>query len=200
MFRDKLVARGIRGVIGMARSFKIMDDNKSGTLDIQEFWKALCDYRIPISPEECRQLFDLFDINGDGDISYDELMRSVAGELNPIRKEFVQRAFKKVDKDNSGILDIKDIQGTYNAKHHPDVKAGKKTEDEVLAEFLDTFEAHHALKNPQDKDRKITLQEFIEYYTNVGATIDNDQYFELMITNAWNLNNASYAKGWGSEI
>ena len=43
------------------------------------------------------------------------------------------------------------------------------------------------------------MEEFIEYYTNVGSSIDNDQYFELMMTNAWNLNNKSYAKGWGAE-
>lgn len=199
-FRKTLADRGIRGVIGMGRSFRIMDDNRSGTLDVQEFWKALCDYRIPISPEECRKLFDLFDTDASGEISYDELMRAVVGELNQIRKEFVTRAFKKADKDNSGILDIADIRGTYNAKMHPDVKSGKKTEDEVLSEFLDTFEAHHALKNPSSKDRKVTLVEFCEYYANVGSTIDDDKYFELMITNAWNLNNASYAKGWGSEI
>lgn len=55
-------------------------------------------------------------------------MRNVVGEMNPIRKEHVKRAFKKVDKDGSGILDIRDIQGVYNAKLHPDVKSGKKTE------------------------------------------------------------------------
>ena len=49
-------------------------------------------------------------------------MRAVAGEMSPIRKAFVAKAFKKIDKDNSGILDIKDIQGVYNAKEHPDVK------------------------------------------------------------------------------
>lgn len=184
----------------MGRSFRIMDDNQSGSLDIQEFWKALCDYRITVSPEECRALFDLFDLDGNGEINYDELMRAVAGDLSPIRKEFVQRAFKKADKDNSGVLTLSDIRGTYNAKHHPDVKAGKRTEDEILSEFLDTFEAHHAIKNPDDRDGKITLAEFIEYYANVGSTIDDDKYFELMITNAWNLNNVSYAKGWGGEI
>lgn len=45
-----------------------------------------------------------------------------------------------MDKDGNGILDINDIKGVYNAKMHPDVKAGKKTEDEILGEFLDTFE------------------------------------------------------------
>jgi hypothetical protein len=44
----------------------------------------------------------------------------------------------------------------------------------------------------------IDLDEFIEYYRNVGASIENDQYFELMITNAWNLNNTSYGKGFAS--
>ena len=139
-------------------------------------------------------------MNDDGEVSYDELMRAIAGEMNPIRKDFVARAFKKIDRDGSGVLDMKDIKGTYNAKMHPDVKQGKRTEDEILSEFLDTFELHHAMKHPEDRDGKITLKEFQEYYNNISSTIDNDQYFELMITNAWNLNNASYAKGWGGEI
>ena len=33
-FRDKLASRGARGLLGMQRIFKIMDDNGSGTLDI----------------------------------------------------------------------------------------------------------------------------------------------------------------------
>jgi Ca2+-binding EF-hand superfamily protein len=53
------------------------------------------------------------------------------------------QAFELMDKDGSGELDINDIRGTYNARMHPDVKSGKKTEDEILLEFLETFEAHH---------------------------------------------------------
>lgn len=141
----------------------------------------------------------MFDINGDGSISYDELMRSVIGEMNPFRKQLVKRAFDKLDRNGNGIIEIDDIKGVYNAKFHPEVKAGKKTEEEVLFEFLDTFELHHSIKHPQDKDRRITLNEFTEYYNNVSASIDNDQYFELMMTNAWNLNNTSYKRGWGGE-
>lgn len=200
MFKDKLAARGARGVIGMQRIFKIMDDNGSGTLEIQEFWKALCDFRVDLSPEECRALFDKFDLDQNGEVSYDELMLAVAGDMNPLRKDFVTKAFKKIDRDGSGILDMKDIRQTYNAKEHPDVKQGKKTEDEVLTEFLDTFEVHHSMKHPEDRDGKVTLKEFQEYYASISSTIDNDQYFELMITNAWNLNNQTYSKGWGGEI
>jgi len=37
-----------------------------------------------------------------------------------------------MDKDKSGEIDINDIRQSYNAKQHPDVKSGKKTEDEIL--------------------------------------------------------------------
>ena len=189
LFRSKLALRGARGILGMQRIFKIMDDNHNGFLEGPEFWKAICDFRISISPEDGRALFDLFDINGDGVISYDELMRSVIGEMTAYRKALVKRAFDRLDRNGNGIVELEDIKGFYNAKMHPDVRSGRKSEDEILTEFLDTFELHHSLKNPNDKDSKITLKEFVEYYNNVSASIDNDQYFELMMTNAWNLNN-----------
>jgi len=39
-------ARGARGILGLARIFKIMDDDRSGYLDKSEFNKALKDYRV----------------------------------------------------------------------------------------------------------------------------------------------------------
>jgi len=126
-------------------------------------------------------------------------MYAVAGEMNQVRRELVMRAFKKLDRDGSGIIDMRDIEGVYNAKLHPDVKSGRKTEQEVLAEFLDTFELHYSLLDKKARDGKIDLKEFMEYYRNVGASIDNDQYFELMITNAWNLNDKYYSQGFAAQ-
>ena len=74
-FKGKLASRGARGLLGMQRIFKIMDDNNNGTLEIQEFWKGCHDFRIAIDQDECRRLFDLCDINGDGTIDYNELLR-----------------------------------------------------------------------------------------------------------------------------
>mmetsp|Transcript_22962 Transcript_22962/g.35425 ORF Transcript_22962/g.35425 Transcript_22962/m.35425 type:complete len:188 (+) Transcript_22962:1883-2446(+) len=47
--RDKLATRGARGIIGLQRVFKILDDNNSKSLDQQEFYKALDQYRLRIS-------------------------------------------------------------------------------------------------------------------------------------------------------
>lgn len=121
----------------------------------------------------------------------------VVGDMNQNRKNFVKKAFDKLDRNHNGVVEIDDIKDVYNAKNHPDVKLGKKTEEEALSEFLDTFELHYSLAHPESRDRKITYDEFIEYYTNISMSIEDDRYFELMMTNAWNLNNvAPQNKGW----
>ena len=107
--------------------------------------------------------------------------------MTPQRLKLVQLAFKKLDRDGSGIVDINDIRGVYNATKHPDVISGKKKEDQVLNEFLETFEAHHHIMNGAKAEGQITLNEFVEYYTNISASIDLDEYFSLVMNNSWNL-------------
>ena len=99
------------------------------------------------------------------------------------------------------MLEPDDIKDVYNTRSHPAVLSGKKTEDEVLAEFLDTFEYHFNLLNMnKTKDQRISLEEFIEYYNNISMSIPDDQYFEVMMTNAWNLDNKpNYGRGWKGE-
>ncbi|OMJ76623.1 hypothetical protein SteCoe_23966 [Stentor coeruleus] len=199
--RDRLASRGGRGIIGLARQFKIMDDDNSHELDMQEFTKALRDYRVEISNNEIQALFKYIDRNRSGAVDYDEFLRSVRGPMNGFRKALVAKAFNKLDADNSEILDINDVKKFYNARGHPDVRSGKKTEDEVLGEFLETFEMHHNLDGGQN-DRRVTREEFDEYYNNISMSIDNDQYFELMMNNAWKLSEApAYTKNkaWRNE-
>ena len=76
--------------------------------------------------------------------------------MNQFRKGFVAKAFGRIDKDGNGVLNLDDVKGVYNAKHHPDVISGKKSEDEILYEFLDTFEMHYSLNHPGSKDRIIS--------------------------------------------
>ena len=68
-------------------------------------------------------------------------------------------------------------------------------------EFLETFETHHNVCNSQAPDHIVTREEFDEYYNNISSSIDNDQYFELMMNNAWKINEGdrSYGKGWSDQ-
>merc|ERR1719469_183234 len=200
-FREKLAKRGNRGIMGLGRSFKIADDDRSGDLGMEEFQKAIHDFRVGLQPAQSAKLFKVFDRDGSGSINYEEFLRGVRGVMNEFRVALAMKAFKIMDKDGSGILEIDDIRQKYNAKQHPDVKAGKKTEDEILYEFMDTFEQHHSDNKEDAQDGSVTKGEWVEYYNNVSMSVDRDDYFELMMNNAWNLKGDRVTKkAWGGEV
>lgn len=60
--------------------------------------------------------------------------------MNDFRRDLVERAYIILDKNNDGVIDVSDIKSIYNVKKHPDVLSGKKSEQAVLMEFLETFE------------------------------------------------------------
>ena len=181
-----------------------MDDDRSHTLSRSEFEKACRDFKLEMTSEDIGTMFQGFDLNRDGTIQYDEFLRVIRGDLNEFRLGLVERSFKKLDRDGSGIVEVNDLEGIYNAKKHPAVIEGRKTEQQVLQEFLETFENHHNLMNENSNDGAVTLEEFVEYYTNVSASIDDDMYFSAMMNAAWNIQGDAaqykkYAKGWAGE-
>ena len=180
-----------------------MDDNNSRSLDKYEFTKAITDYMLGFTEGEIQKLFSYFDFDRSGVIEFDEFIRAIRGPMNPNRKKIVALAFKKLDKDGNGWIDINDIRGVYTANKHPDVLQGKKTEDQILQEFLETFETAHAMRNNDAPNYVVTKEEFEEYYNNISASIDDDAYFKLMMENAWKLTEESRqgmgTKGWAQD-
>lgn len=186
VFRETLKSRGARGIAGLSRKFKIADDDNSGSIDFNEFKKCISEHALNWQPAQLKAVFDKFDDDKSGSISFDEFLIGVRGALNERRKQLVLLAFDILDADKSGVVELNDIQAKYDASKHPDVKTGKRTSAEVLSEFLDTFDT-------EEKDGKVTPSEFCKYYSNVSSSIDDDDYFELMIRNAWHI---SGGEGW----
>jgi calcyphosin len=124
-----------------------MDDDNSKSLNREEFKKAMRDFKVELPDEHLVIVFNAFDLNRDGTIDYDEFLRIIRGDLTPPRLALVKKAYGKLDRDGSGVVDINDIRGVYNGTKHPDVMSGKKTEDQILTEFLETFEMHHNIRN-----------------------------------------------------
>jgi len=60
------------------------------------------------------------------------------------------------------------------------------SKEAILSEFLSQWDT---LK----KDGVVQYEEFEDYYKDVSASIDDDDYFELMIRNAWHI---AGGEGW----
>ena len=98
--------------------------------------------------------------------------------MNQRRVNVVQAAFSKLDLDQSGTLHLDEIKKSYNARSHPDVICGKKSEDDALYDFLDSFDQHLINSKGSLKNREVNLSEFLEYYNIVSCSIDTDYDFE----------------------
>ena len=41
--------------------------------------------------------------------------------------------------------------------------------------------------NSKNRNKSVNVDEFVEYYNNVSASIDDDRYFEAMIRASWKI-------------
>lgn len=55
------------------------------------------------------------------------------------RKLLIQQAFVKADRTGDGVIKVEDLRGVYSPKKHPKYLSGEMTEDDVLKQFLKTF-------------------------------------------------------------
>lgn len=100
--------------------------------------------------------------------------------MNEYRKRFIKQAYDKLDVNRDGSVRLDDISKIYDASKHPDVLEGKKTADQVYTEFMGQWDT-------QNKDGIVTFEEFCDYYADVSASIDRDDYFAQMMKGAWKL-------------
>ncbi|KAJ0400082.1 hypothetical protein P43SY_003937 [Pythium insidiosum] len=186
--RAALKEQGVVGFISLQRQFRLFDEDGNGSLSLDEFQRALRACKVlTLSTQDVQSLFHFFDANHDGALDLTEFMLGVREPMNERRMLFVRMAFDLLDKDRNGVLEVSDLVDVYDARRHPDVLSGRKTEQDVFAEFLESFDIDGL------HDGKVSFDEWTRYYQNISASIDDDDYFELMMRNAWHI---SGGQGW----
>ena len=193
ILKDTIKQRGSRGILGMRRCFMIYDEGNSRILTFDNFYKYITSFLIPLSRNQADSLFKLYDRQNTGEINYDSLVNEIIGKFGESRRHMVNNAFNKLDVGRKGVLNMNIIRNGFNAKGHPDVINGKRSEQDVLSEFLDNFDYHFNLlnqgRNPDDEE--VTNQEFIDFYRYISVGFDDDNAFNKMISGVWGLNNQS---------
>eukprot|EP01111_Echinosteliopsis_oligospora_P013914 TRINITY_DN511_c0_g1_i1.p1 TRINITY_DN511_c0_g1~~TRINITY_DN511_c0_g1_i1.p1 ORF type:complete len:385 (-),score=109.37 TRINITY_DN511_c0_g1_i1:72-1226(-) len=188
-------AGGATTLKGMGVQFKILDRDGTGSLDRSEMEigldKFLRGYGVHLTKAEVDELFKLFDVDKSGTITYDEFVKGIRGCMNTFRVEMVKLAWNQLDRDRKGFVTVDDLAKVYDVSGNPLVKAGKLTPSDCLKAFMNNW--HLADKKHLDT---VSLDDFIEYYDWVSSSIDRDDYFELMIRNAWHI---AGGEGWSAN-
>lgn len=94
----------------------------------------------------------------------------------------VLKAFAMMDKNGSGTITVSDIASIYDVSKNPEFLEKRLTKDQILANFLHQFEGPHS---NMKGDAEITLDEWVDYYTDLSMSIPTDDYFVAMMESTW---------------
>lgn len=122
-----LCERGALSVRGCAQVFKILDKNNNRLIDSQELDAGLRDMGVNLVPEQVDCLLKYFDKDGSGQISLQEFMTKIRGDLNTARMSWVQAAYDKLDVTGDGKVTLEDIAKTIDISNFPEVVNGQVT-------------------------------------------------------------------------
>ena len=178
----------------------IYDRKSTGLISFDNFYTIFQSNYINIPLSDIKSIFSLFDKNKNNNleindssqyyIKYDDLLKSLIGNMSNKRKILIQKVFNSFNKNQNGKILITDIKNRFNPGGHPDVVGGVKTENKILSEFLDALETfreyNHNLHGGYDFN--MSFQEFNEFHNEISMTIEDDNYFENMINNCYNMN------------
>lgn len=159
-----------------------MDNNGNRKLDQGEFTEALATYGLFPKVVEIQALMKYYDVDGDGNITYEEFIRGLRDPLTARRQAMVEKAFNLIDRSNNGSISIEDIDAIYDVSHNQDFIDGRKTRDEILQEFLNGFDGMRG-----NNDGVITKQEWTDYYTDLSMSTPSEEYFVQMMESVWQI-------------
>ena len=128
---------------------------------------------------EILTMFDFLDASFNRLVSIDSIMYAFRRPMGVKCKHLLAIVFDRLDQEGRGAVNANVIAEGYNPSNHPDVVAGKRTAEEEYRDFLDSFEVGGEVEGC------VTRAEFIDYFSNVAAALDNDEVFCTIITGTW---------------
>ncbi|KAM3143718.1 hypothetical protein pb186bvf_004214 [Paramecium bursaria] len=154
----KLKARGFRGLVYLLKQIK--------TYDAKGIYQAFESVRIQVTQDFIKKL-----LNNRSEISMKSFVSRLLGEFQQWRLTLVQNAYRKLKSSN-----FHEMKQSFLARPRYNM-----SDEEVLIEFLDTFDSHHSLF----KTDQVSLDEFEQYYHLLSYTIKDENHFEQAVKSGW---------------
>ena len=124
------------------------------------------------------------------------------------RMDILKLVFEKLDKEETGFITVGQLRESYNPREHPLVRQGKRSEDEILGDFIDILEYHFTLLNEKNDENvdvneiKIDFDDFCDFYKTISVCIEEDKYFEVLVLSVWGIKKEGkslYQRTWNKK-
>ena len=110
-------------------------------ISLENFITAFIETGIDVDNEFLKNLYYRLDNQRKGNININEFISLFNNNtLSEDRKVLIVDEFAKMDLGRNGSVDIQLVKDTFNAKGHPDVINGRRSELEIQNEFIFTFD------------------------------------------------------------
>ena len=164
---------------------KTNEEPISHKISIEDLSVAIQELHLNISYDEMHEFFTNLDVEKTGRIPTNDVIKVIKGILNDKRKSYINTIFSQIDTDKKGVIKVNDFKILFNARNHPDVLEGKKTEQEIYNQFCYTIDAYVRINNILNN--KLNNEQFIDYYSGISPSIKTDEEFKNILVKVWNI-------------
>jgi len=179
--RQLCLSQGLTGILALGRWFRHMDDNGKKQLSEKEFLAGIRKTGMDITHEEAVIMFNRFNHGNHGRINIEEFLAAVRPPMSSTRRMIMEEAFNKIDKTGDGVVTLDDLKKVFSVQRHPLYITGEESEETIRKRFMIHFE------EDATKDGHVTHEEFLNFYSALSATIDEDSYFDLVMRQCYKL-------------
>lgn len=178
--RRNLRQAGVNSLREINRFFGKGDVSRDGTLSRPEFDRLIKELRIPgiDAPQKVHALWNVFDRDRNGVVSSSEFLRTVRGRMSPSREASVKQAFDLLDTGRTGVVQRKDV--LMNFDPFPEATERGVSAVDVLHNFLEI-----GRESEGQPKSVVSTMEFLAYYDNVSAIVDDDAEFAKIVRETW---------------
>ena len=187
--KNILLKKGIKGLVNLHWKFLVYCSNVA-KITLNDFMNVLQLEHINFEKKEFEDIFNYFSLKNNY-LDYNRFIRFFKRELNDNKLKMVEKIFLSLryDTGDNEEIAMNDIKKRYKARRHPEVIMGKKTEDEKIMEFGDSFDINYEITSVDKTNSKIgkfiDFDTFANYYEYVSFIYPDDDDFANLLISTW---------------
>ena len=182
--RESIRGKGI-DAFWMLRDFLYECENRAsaaGKFDREDLKSAVILWGIPFKGKYMDKIIDLLDNQKLGMIDWRQFLRLIRASIPESREYVIKSVYNYLDSKNEGKISFDVLIKSFDPKEHPIVMLGGGSSESAIEQMRKYFQSCVGRSRPYPL---ITLQLFMEYYSDLSAAVDDDTYFESIVTRNW---------------